>query len=134
MHPQHKSVLVPWAKKIEEETGGAGKIKFITGGALGKPGQTYSMVEKNVADIGWDIADYSPGRFPLTTVIELPFMVKTAEQASVAIWKTYEKFPEFQKEYADTKLLMLSAHAPGLFATVDKPVKSHGCISCEYHT
>jgi TRAP-type C4-dicarboxylate transport system substrate-binding protein len=126
MHPQHKGVLVPWAKKIEEATGGAVKIKFIPGGALGKPGQAYAMVEKNVADIGWDIADYSPGRFPLTTVIELPFMVKSAEKASVALWKTYEKFPEFQKEYADTKLLMLSAHAPGFFATVKKPVKNLG--------
>ncbi len=126
MHPQHKGVLVPWAQKIEAASGGAVKIKFIPGGALGKPGQAYAMVEKNIADIGWDIADYSPGRFPLTTVIELPFMVKTAEQASVAIWKTYEKFPEFQKEYADTKLLMLSAHAPGFFATVKKPVKSLG--------
>jgi TRAP-type transport system periplasmic protein len=124
MHPQHKGVLVPWAKQIEEASGGAVKIKFITGGALGKPGQAYSMVEKNVADIGWDIADYSPGRFPLTTVIELPFMVKTAEKASVALWKTYEEIPAFQKEYADTKLLMLSAHAPGFFATVKKPVKS----------
>ncbi len=124
MHPQHKGVLVPWAKKIEEASGGAVKIKFIPGGALGKPGQAYAMVEKNVADIGWDIADYSPGRFPMTTVIELPFMVQTAEKASVALWKTYEKFPEFQKEYADTKLLMLSAHAPGFFATVNKPVKS----------
>jgi TRAP-type C4-dicarboxylate transport system substrate-binding protein len=124
MHAQHKGVLVPWAKKVEEACGGAVKIKFIPGGALGKPGQAYAMVEKNVADIGWDIADYSPGRFPLTTVIELPFMVKTAEKASVALWKTYEQFPEFQKEYADTKLLMLSAHAPGFFATVKKPVKS----------
>lgn len=124
MHAQHKGVLVPWAKKVEEASGGALKIKFIPGGALGKPGQAYSMVEKNVADIGWDISDYSPGRFPLTTVIELPFMVNTAEKASVALWKTYEAFPEFQKEYADTKLLMLSCHAPGVFATVKKPIKS----------
>ena len=124
MHPQHKNVLVPWAKRIEAASGGAVQIKFIPGGALGKPGQTYSIVEKGVADIGWDIADYTPGRFPLTTVIELPFMDKTAEKASVALWKTYEKFPAFKKEYADTKLLMLSAHAPGFFATVKKPVKS----------
>jgi TRAP-type C4-dicarboxylate transport system substrate-binding protein len=124
MHPQHKGVLVPWAQKIEEASNGAVKIKFIPGGALGKPGQAYAMVEKQIADIGWDIADYTPGRFPLTTVIELPFMVKTAEKASVAIWKTYEKFPEFQKEYSDTKLLMLSAHAPGFFATVKKPIIS----------
>jgi TRAP-type C4-dicarboxylate transport system substrate-binding protein len=124
MHPQHTGVLVPWAKKIEEASNGAVKIKFIPGGALGKPGQAYAMVEKNIADIGWDICDYSPGRFPLTTVIELPFMVKTAEKASVVLWKLYEKFPEFQKEYADTKLIMLSCHAPGFFATVKKPISS----------
>lgn len=124
MHPQHKEVLVPWAEKVMAASNGTLKIKFIPGGALGKPGQAYAMVEKGVADIGWDIADYSPGRFPLTTVIELPFMVTTAEKASVALWKTYEKFPEFQKEYADTKLLMLSCHAPGVFTSVKKPISS----------
>ncbi len=124
MHPQHKGVLVPWAEKVMKETNGQVEIKFFPGGALGKPGQAYAMVEKGVADIGWDICDYSPGRFPLTTVIELPFMVKTAEKASVAIWKTYEKFPAFQKEYGDTHLLALSPHPPGFFATVNKPIKT----------
>ncbi len=123
MHPQHKEVLVPWAQRVEEASNGTLSIQFLPGGALGKPGQAYAMVEKGLADIGWDIADYSPGRFPLTTVIELPFMVDTAERGSVALWKTYEKFPEFQKEYASTKLLMLSVHAPGVFATVNKPIE-----------
>ena len=91
MHPQHKEVLVPWAQKIEKETNGQVKIKFIPGGALGKPGRAYDVVAKGIADIGWDICDYSPGKFPLTTVIELPFMVNSAEKSSVAIWKTYEK-------------------------------------------
>ncbi|MFH0728928.1 MAG: TRAP transporter substrate-binding protein [Pseudomonadota bacterium] len=124
MHPQHVGVLVPWAKKIEEGTHGKVKINFLPGGALGKPGQIFDMVQKGIADIGWDIADYSPGKFPLTTVVELPFMLKTAEKGSVAVWKTYAKFPEFQKEYADVKLLLLSGHAPGFFATTKKPIKS----------
>ncbi|MBN2041993.1 MAG: TRAP transporter substrate-binding protein [Spirochaetes bacterium] len=123
MHPQHKEVLEPWAKTIEKKTNGQVKITFITGGALGKPGRCYDAVEKGIVDIGWDISDYSPGKFPLTTVIELPFMVTTAEKSSVAIWKTYEKFPEFQKEYSGTKLLALSGHTPGFFATVKKPIR-----------
>jgi TRAP-type transport system periplasmic protein len=123
MHPQHVEVLVPWAQKVEKETNGEIKIKFMPGGALGKPGQIYDMVQKGLADIGWDICDYSPGKFPLTTVVELPFMVKTAEKSSVALWKTYAKFPAFQKEYSDTKLLCLSAHTPGFFATIKKPIK-----------
>jgi len=123
-HAQHEAVLVPWSKKVEEACNGALKIKFIPGGALTKMGQAYSMVEKNAADISWDFCDYSPGRFPLTTVIELPFMVSTAEKASVALWKTYEQFPEVQKEYENTKLLMLSCHAPGVFAMVKEPIKT----------
>ncbi|MCF8095231.1 MAG: TRAP transporter substrate-binding protein [Desulfobacteraceae bacterium] len=123
-HPEHKGALVPWAERIEKETNGRVEIKFITGGALGKPGQVYDVVAKGVADIGWDICDYSPGKFPLTTVIELPFMVETAEEASVTIWKAYEKFPAFQKEYEDTKLLMLSPHPPGFFATMDTPIRT----------
>ena len=124
VHAQHAGVLVPWAKKVEAACNGSLKIKFIPGGALAKPGQTYSMVEENAVDIGWDICDYSPGRFLLTSVIELPFMISSAEKASVALWKTYEQFPEFQKEYETTKLLMLSCHAPGVFAAVKKPVKT----------
>jgi TRAP-type C4-dicarboxylate transport system substrate-binding protein len=124
MHPQHKDVLVPWAQKIEAGTGGKVKIKFLPGGALGKPGQAFDVVAKGIAHIGWDICDYSPGRFLLTTVIELPFMVDSAEKAGVALWKTYEKFPEFQEEYADIKLLALAPHAPGIFATTKKPIKT----------
>lgn len=124
MHPQHKEVLVPWAKKIEEGTGGKVQVKFLTGGALGKPGQTYDVVAKGIADIGWDICDYSPGRFLLTTAVELPFMVKSAEKGGVALWKTYEKFPEFQKEYEDTKLLALAPHAPGVISSAKKPIKT----------
>lgn len=124
MHPQHVTVLVPWAQKVEKETNGQVTIKFMPGGALGKPGQVYDMVQKGLADIGWDICDYSPGKFPLTTVIELPFMVKNAERSSVALWKTYAKFPGFQKEYAETKLLCLSPHSPGFFATIKKPIRS----------
>jgi len=124
MHPQHKAVLVPWAKKIEEATGGRVQIKFFPGGALCKPGQTIDVIEKHIADFGWDICDYSPGRFPLTSVIELPFMIKTAEQGSVALWKTYEKFPAMQKEWSKIHLLALAPHAPGVFATKKKPIRS----------
>ena len=124
MHPQHKGVLVPWAKTIEEQTGGKVKIKFFTGGALGKPGQTIDVLEKHIADIGWDICDYSPGRFPLTTVVELPFMLDTAEQGAVALWKTYEKEAAMQKEWDKVHLLAIAGHTPGVFASKKKPIMS----------
>jgi len=124
MHPQHRKVFVPWAKKLEKKTNGQLKIKFIPGGALGKPGQAYSVVEKGIADITFDIQDYSPGRFPLTSVFELPFMIKSAEKASVAFWKTYAKTPALQKEYDSTKVLWLNVHSPGGFTSMKKPIRT----------
>lgn len=68
--------------------------------------------------------DYTPGRFPMTSVFELPFMTPTAKIAAEAMWKTYEKYPDFQKEYAKVKPLALFCHPAGHFHTASKPLRS----------
>jgi TRAP-type C4-dicarboxylate transport system substrate-binding protein len=81
-------------------------------------------VEKGIADIGYYLHDYTPGRFPLTTAFELPFMVPTATKLSSAMWKTYEKYPAFQKEYAKVKPLALFGHPGGHFCTTKTPIRT----------
>ena len=116
-------VFEPWAKKVEEMTGGRLKITMFPGGALGKTSDHYYLAEKGIADISYALQDYTPGRFPLTAVFELPFMIPSAEKTSVAMWKTFEKFPEFQREYSEVKVLALFCHPQGHFNTVKKPIK-----------
>jgi len=123
-HTVQTMVLDPWAKKIEEMTGGKVKVTMFPGGALGKADDHYSLAEKGIADISYALQDYTPGRFPLTSVYELPFMIPSAEKTSVAMWKTYEKFPEFRKEYSKVKVLALFCHPPGHFNTVSKPIRT----------
>lgn len=123
-HTMQVKVFEPWAKKIGELTGGKVKVTFFPGGALGKPPATYSLAEKGIADISYILQDYTPGRFPLTTVFELPFMVPSATKLSKAMWETYEEFPAFQKEYAKVKLLALFGHPGGHFYTTSKPLKT----------
>lgn len=123
-HPQQTQVFEPWAQTIEKQTNGQVKVKIFPGGALGKPGQIYSMVEKGIVDIGHDMHDYSPGRFPITSVFELPFMITSAAEGSKAMWQVYEQTPAFKKEYEGIKLLWLSCHAPGFFNTPMKPIQS----------
>lgn len=123
-HTMQTMVLEPWAKKIEEMTGGKVKVVMFPGGALGKADDHYSLAEKGIADIVYALQDYTPGRFPLTTVFELPFMIPSAEKTSVAMWKTYEKFPEFRREYSKVKVLALFCHPPGHFNTVNKPIRT----------
>jgi len=123
-HTMQVKVFEPWAKKIEEMSGGRVKVTMFSGGALGKAADHYSLVEEGIADIGYALQGYTPGRFPLTTVFELPFMIPSAEKTSVAMWKTFEEFPEFQEEYSKVKVLALFCHPPGHFNTVKKPIKS----------
>lgn len=123
-HTMQTEVFEPWAKKIEEMSNGEVKVTFFPGGALGKTPDHYDLAEKGIADIIYTLHDYTPGRFPLTTAFELPFMVPTATQTSVAMWKVYEQFPEFQKEYSRVKTLALFCHPGGHFNTVKKPIHS----------
>ena len=123
-HTMQVKVFEPWAKKINEETNGQVTVSMFPGGALGKPGDMYMLAEKGIADMVYLLHDYSPGRFPMTTVFELPFMTPTAEIASNAMYKTYEKFPDFQKEYSTYKVLALFCHPAGHFHTIKKPIRS----------
>jgi TRAP-type C4-dicarboxylate transport system substrate-binding protein len=123
-HTMQVKVFEPWAKRIEEQTNGRVKVTFYPGGALGKTPDHYDLAEKGIADIIYNLHDYTPGRFPLTSVYELPFMIPSATQTSRALWKTYEKFPEFQKEYKKVKVLALFCHPGGHFGTVKKPIRT----------
>ena len=123
-HTMQTKVFEPWAKKVGELTNGKVKVTFFPGGALGKAPDHYALAEKGIADIIFVLQDYTPGRFPMTSVFELPFMIPSAEKTSRAMWKTYEKFPEFQREYNKVKVLALFCHDGGHFNTVKKPIRT----------
>lgn len=123
-HTMQVQVFEPWAEKINKETNGRVKVTFFPGGALGRTPDHYDLAETGIADISYTLHDYTPGRFPLTEAFSLPFMTPTALQASRAMWKTYEKFPEFRKEYDRVKVLALFCHPGGHFHTVRRPIRS----------
>ena len=123
-HTMQQKVFMPWAEKINKMTNGKVKVTFFPGGALGKTPDHYALAEKGIADIIYILHDYTPGRFPMTSVFELPFMVPSATKTSTAMWKVYEKFPEFRKEYSKVKTLALFCHPGGHFNTVKTPIKS----------
>ncbi|MBT3254987.1 MAG: TRAP transporter substrate-binding protein [Deltaproteobacteria bacterium] len=106
MHFMNTKILQPWIDMIEERTKGKVKIKIYAGSALGKPQDQYDMAARGVADITWGILAYTPGRFPLVTVMELPFMSPNAEIGSRMVQRLYEK-GVFEGEFKDVKMLAL---------------------------
>lgn len=111
-HFMNAGILQPWVDRIEKRSNGRLKIRIYSGSALGKPQDQYDIVVRGAADIAWGVAAYNPGRFPLTTVMELPFMYPNAEIGCRMIQRLYDK-GYLESEYRDVKLLALGM-PPGL--------------------
>jgi TRAP-type transport system periplasmic protein len=120
-HGHHTQVLVPWAKMIEEKSGGRLKVTIYPGGTLGKPADHYDLVGNGIADMGFASPGYTPGRFPLISATELPLLFKTGKGGSQAVWSLYDKY--FKGEFKDVKALWIWVHPPGQFHMAKKQVK-----------
>lgn len=120
--PHKNSILAQqWADAISEKTGGKVKITISHGGTLTPANQCYDGVVKGLSDIGMSVLGYTRGRFPLTEVIDLPLGFKNGLQATRIANAYYRKFQP--KELADTQVMFLHAHGPGLLHT-KTPVSS----------
>jgi TRAP-type C4-dicarboxylate transport system substrate-binding protein len=117
-------VIKPWIEEINKKGKGKIKITLFPAGALGKAPEQYDLAEKGIADFSYHLADYTPGRFPLTTVFSLPFMVPSGEKVSEAMWKLYQANDKYKEEYSKVKVLALFGHPGGHFHTVKKPIKT----------
>ena len=108
--------LIPWAQKVEAESGGKIKVQLFHAMQLGgAPPQLFDQAREGVVDLSWTVLGYTPGRFNKTEVFELPFMSGSAEQSSRAIQEYVEKFAA--DEFKDVKLIAVHTHGPGLFHT-----------------
>ena len=108
--------LVPWAQKVEADSGGRIKVQLFHAMQLGgAPPQLFDQARDGVVDLTWTVLGYTPGRFPKTEVFELPFMSGDPEASSRAIHEYVEKFAA--DEFKDVKLIAAHTHGPGLFHT-----------------
>ncbi|CAB1055341.1 hypothetical protein D1BOALGB6SA_74 [Olavius sp. associated proteobacterium Delta 1] len=105
-HFMNTRVLEPWIETVEKRSAGKLKIKLYPGSTLGKPQAQYDMAARGVADITWGLLGYTPGRFPLATVMELPFLSPSAEIGSRMAQRLYDK-GYLKSEFKDVKLLAL---------------------------
>ncbi|HSK38820.1 MAG TPA: TRAP transporter substrate-binding protein, partial [Arenibaculum sp.] len=82
-----------------------------------KPPQLVDQVRDGFVDVVWTLPSYTPGRFPMMSVFELPFMVTTADATSRAAQEYYETYA--RDEFADIKPLMFHVHARGVIHAGD---------------
>jgi TRAP-type C4-dicarboxylate transport system substrate-binding protein len=112
----------PWAKKIQEESGGRIKVEIYPSATLSKPDATYDAVAKGTIDLGVQVPSYVNGRFPLTQIAELPGMSSSGVQMSCMLQKLYDD-GVISSEYEDTHLLFMIGSEPGTLHTINRPIR-----------
>ena len=120
-----KHVFTPWAERVSAASNGTLNVKMFPGGTLGRsPAQQLQLVEDGVADIGFVIPGYTPGRFQEGTIGELPFLVQSSEAGSNAMWTLYED-GLLQGDYQKFKMVAITTTYPN-FIVSTKPVVNPG--------
>jgi TRAP-type C4-dicarboxylate transport system substrate-binding protein len=112
MTAAHRLFIAPWAKEVEKVSGGKLKIQVFPSMQLGgKPEDLAGQARDGVVDIVWTLPGYTPALFPISDVLELPFMVPSGVVGSQA----YMDFGTHAAadEYKDYHALVLHMHDPG---------------------
>jgi TRAP-type C4-dicarboxylate transport system substrate-binding protein len=110
----HTKMLAPWAKAVEQDSGGRIKIDIFPSMQLGgTPPQLYDQARDGVVDIVWTLPGSTPGRFPSTEVFELPFI---GARRGIVNARASQEFADanLARETGDIKLLSYWSHDHGL--------------------
>lgn len=74
------------ADTVTKDSGGALKVDVYHGGTLGSnSAQQLKLLEDGVAQIAFFVPSYTAGRFPELEVTELPLLVETSREGSIAL-------------------------------------------------
>jgi len=118
-----QQLLGPWCEKIGKESGGKLKCQIYPAMQLGgTPPQLFDHAKDGVADIIWTVPTYQAGRFSKSEVFELPFMTRSAETGSPALWDYIQK--NSLDEFKGTKLILAHVHDGNVLHFASKDVKT----------
>ena len=118
-----REFLEPWARQIETRSNGRATVQLFPAMQLGgRPADLYGQARDGVVDIVWTLPGYTPGRFPLTEVFELPFVCSDAEATSQALTMFHRQW--MRDEYGDTRPLAFHTTAPSQIHTVDRQISA----------
>ncbi len=119
-HDKLSMTLDEWCRDLNRRSGGRVDATFYPGGILTPATQMFDSVTTGIADIGFAPTGITPGRFPLTEVMEEPLGIENA----VTMTRLSNDFYRVlrPKEFENVKVLFFLSASPGMLHT-KKPVR-----------
>jgi len=119
----HDRFLVPWARRIEADSGGRLRVDIFPSMQLGgQPAQLYDQARDGLADIVWAAPSDTPGRFAKIEVFELPFV---AVRRALVNSKAIEDYAaaNLKDEFRDVHPICFSCADRGIVHT-SRPIRN----------
>lgn len=124
----HTKVIVPWCEKIATQSQDRLKCQIYPAMQMGgNPGQLFGQARDGIADIVWTLPGYTPGRFPISEVFELPFFSTTHEASSRALWHFVQQHA--QGEFAGVQPIATWVNGPNYLHLRTKQVRTQADLS-----
>ena len=122
LSPQNADVIAPWIQNLEKLTDNELKVDFYPGGSLGRHGDyQLKLLLDGVHDISLIVPGYTPGRFPDNNIFELPLLMNSSLEASLAYYRMIKN--DYLRGYEDTKLISVFMSQP-YFIHLNTPYQS----------
>jgi len=124
--PQHFMTqwLVKWGEKLEKASNGRLAFKHFPGAQMAPAPGHYDLARTGQAEVSWFLHGGTPGRFPLTELISLPYMVGSAEIGTKVLNDRALRSKYLDAEHRGVHVLLLLTHQPGNVHTTKKPIRT----------
>ena len=115
--------LVGWGEKLEKASNGRLVFKHFPNAQMAPTPAHYDLARTGQADVSWFLHGGTPGRFPLTELVNLPYMVGSAEIGTKVLNDAQLRAKYLDAEHKGVHVLMLLTHQPGNIFTTKKAIR-----------
>ncbi|MDB5509754.1 MAG: putative C4-dicarboxylate-binding periplasmic protein [Hyphomicrobiales bacterium] len=126
--PNHtfQKELVKWGDDLAKQSGGRLKLNIFPASQLGPVNRQFDLARNGVADIAVGLHGVTPGRYPTTELVSLPYQSPSSGgNSAVTSKRLSELAPEFlAQEHPGMKILWMAVTNPLMFHTANKQIKS----------
>ncbi len=112
-----------WCDEVAKATSSRVKCNILPKAVVAPPG-TFDAVRDGLADISYSVHGYTPGRYVLTQLAELPFAGDNPVATSVAYQRIHDKHLAKANEHKGLKVLAVFTHGPGIVFNTKRPINS----------
>ena len=112
-----------WCTEVSKATQDRVKCNILPKPVTPPPG-TFDAVRDGLADLSFSVQGYTPGRFTVTKIAEMPFLGESAVATSVAYQRIHDKHLAKLDEHKGLKVLAVFTHGPGVIFNNKKAVNT----------